>query len=126
MASAPNKREREQVNATYLKMRSDYRTTLVERPIVFNDADFVDAGKTLYLDRDDGAGFVDVASHTFTRHTGESDFRETFPHEMDISRTSLPLDAMSKANTFWARMAISPGLYFWLRPTADASSRFTI
>lgn len=47
MASAPSKREREEANATYLKMRSDYRTTLVEKPIEFNDADFVDARKTI-------------------------------------------------------------------------------
>jgi hypothetical protein len=42
---------------------------------------------TLLLDKGDGEGFVDAGSHTFTRHAGEADFRETFPYTMDIART---------------------------------------
>lgn len=47
MASTKTKLEREQTNAAYLKMRSDYRATRVERAIEFDAADFADGGKTI-------------------------------------------------------------------------------
>ena len=47
MADTQTQIEREQANATYLKMRSDYRAMRVEKPIVFDAADFADSGKTI-------------------------------------------------------------------------------
>lgn len=47
MASTMSKSVRDKANFAYLKKRSDYRATRVEKPIEFNAADFVDAGKTI-------------------------------------------------------------------------------
>ncbi|WP_130903387.1 hypothetical protein [Pseudomonas sp. Sample_22] len=127
MASTQSKSQRKKANADYLKLRSDYRARLAEKPILLDGADFVDPATkkilhgprlaanqkltvkiprwtgtppedysdivTLFLDKGDGAGFVEAGNHEFKIHTGEADFRETFPFAMDIPRTSLPLDA---------------------------------
>lgn len=47
MANTLSKPERDKASTAYLKMRSEYRASLVEKPIEFDDADFVDAGKTI-------------------------------------------------------------------------------
>lgn len=47
MANIQNKTQWEKANRAYLKMRSDYRASLVELPIEFDRADFVDDGKTI-------------------------------------------------------------------------------
>lgn len=47
MASTMSKSVRDKAKSAYLKKRSDYRATRVEKPIEFNAADFVDAGKTI-------------------------------------------------------------------------------
>jgi hypothetical protein len=49
MASTQSKTTRAEANAAYLKMRSDYRANLAEKPIEFNPDDFVDAAKTILL-----------------------------------------------------------------------------
>lgn len=120
-------REREASSSAYLKMRSDYRASLAEKPLELDAADFVDSATkkilngprlvanqkltvkvprwtgtpaptfsdvvTLLLDKDDGAGFVEVGTHTFTRQSGKPDFDEVFPYAMDIRIGDLPRDA---------------------------------
>lgn len=49
MTNIQSKREREEANSAYLKMRSDYRATLTEKPIEFDNADFVDPGTNKIL-----------------------------------------------------------------------------
>jgi hypothetical protein len=126
MASTQGKLERDVANSTYLKMRSDYRASLVEKPLELDAADFANAAKTilhgprleanqkltvkvprwtgipapgfsdtvtLLLDKNNGQGFVEVASHVFTRESGKPDFGETFPFAMDIPIDDLPRDA---------------------------------
>ncbi|NUU37290.1 hypothetical protein [Pseudomonas sp. C2B4] len=125
MANIQSKSERAKARRAYLKMRSDHRASLVEKPIEFDPDDFVDDGKTilhgprlrdskkltvkiprwtgtppigntrgdfltLQLDKGDGNGFVDVASHRFLVPDGQTDFLEAFPYEMEISINDFP------------------------------------
>ncbi|MGJ7515859.1 hypothetical protein ACSFE6_16220 [Pseudomonas baetica] len=47
MSNIQTKSERAKASRAYVKMRSDYRATLAEKPIEFDAADFVDVGKTI-------------------------------------------------------------------------------
>ncbi|MHC8354421.1 hypothetical protein ACYZTL_04070 [Pseudomonas sp. LB3P81] len=47
MANIQSKSERAKASRAYLRMRSGYRASLVEKPIGFDDDDFVDTGKTI-------------------------------------------------------------------------------